>query len=110
MRTTINAVISALMLCLGTITLPAVAADGIQPAVATIDNTGDFIPVIFKSGIKDMEVEEIAAIAAGAAVVGSLADMFFESGIGTILGVAVGASLGSHWYEEGWWPFKASSH
>lgn len=106
MSNTIRAVVSVLALMLGAITLPVSAAEKLQPAVMTADTIGETTSVIFKSKITDMKVEELAAVAVGAAVVGSFVDMFFESGIGTIIGVAAGAALGSHWYEEGMWPFS----
>lgn len=86
--------------------VPITASEGLQPAVMTTETSIDsFTPVIFKSGLRDMEVEEIAAIVAGAAVIGSIADMFFDSGLITILALTGGAALGSHWYEERMWPF-----
>lgn len=105
MRTKMRAAVSALALVISAVTLPA-AADNLQPAVMTGDTVGNTTPVMFKSKLTDMKVEELAAIAVGAAVIGTFTDMFFESGIGTVIGIAAGAALGSHWYEEGMWPFS----
>lgn len=93
-------------LIISAIALPVAAVDGLQPAVMTANTaSGSLMPVIFKSSIRDMKVEEIVAIAAGAAIVGSVADMFFNSGLATILAMTGGAALGSYWYEEELWPF-----
>jgi hypothetical protein len=106
MRITVYVAMTVLTLYLGTMSLPVAATEYLQPTVMTIDNLNNFTPVVFKSDLNHMKVEEMVAIAVGAAVVGSMADMFFESGIGTIVGVVTGMALGSHWYEEGWFPFS----
>jgi len=97
---------------LGAIAFPAAASEGpivtgsLQPAVMTTDLNGNLLmPVAFKSGLRHMSMEELVAIVAGAAAVGTAADMVFDGGAVTILGVVVGAALGSEWYEKGMWPF-----
>jgi len=112
MRSALRVVTSILVLMMGAIALPAaasegpMAAEGLQPAVMATDISGDpLMPVAFKSGLRHMSMEELVAIVAGAAVVGTAADWVFEGGAVTILGVVVGAALGSEWYEKGMWPF-----
>lgn len=105
MRIMFRAVFVVLALMLGSVTMPAVA-EGLQSAVMTTDTgNGSAMPVIFKSNFRDMKVEEIAAIAAGAAVVGTAADLFFNNGWITVIAIAGGAALGSYWYEQELWPF-----
>lgn len=105
MRAAFRVVVSALVLMLGVAALPASAAEGLQPAVVSAaSNEGVVTPVIFKSGFSHMKVEELVAIAVGAAIVGSAADMFLESGLATAIAVVAGAAIGSHWYEEELWP------
>jgi hypothetical protein len=48
---------------------------------------------------------KVAAIIAGAVIVGTAADVTFSGGLFTVVGVVVGAALGSVWYERGMWPF-----
>lgn len=104
MRAISRAVFVGSLLLMGAFTTPATA--GLQPAImsATI-NDGGVVPVIFKTSLGDMKVEEIAAIVVGAAIVGSIADMFFEGGVATILAITGGAAVGSYLYEEKLLPF-----
>jgi hypothetical protein len=98
--------VAAIALALGTVALPVSASEGLHTASMDGNSAAAHaMPVIFKSDFGHMKVEEIVAIAAGAAIVGTIADMYLDSGLFTILGVTVGAALGSHWYEEGYWPF-----
>jgi hypothetical protein len=107
MRNLFRIFISVIVVGLGSFALPASASEGLQPTVmAASSSEAHAMPVIFKSDISHMKVEEIAAIAAGAAIIGTVADLYLDSGLFTILGITMGAALGSHWYEEGLWPFN----
>ncbi|KOR30501.1 hypothetical protein TI04_05550 [Achromatium sp. WMS2] len=106
MRMMLNRGLAVLVLLASFAAVPALGADSLQPAVLNSNSTGGFVPVIFKSSFRDMKVEEVAAIAAGAAVVGTVADMFFDSGLVTMGAIAIGAAVGSYWYEEEMWPFS----
>ncbi|KOR33310.1 hypothetical protein TI05_01805 [Achromatium sp. WMS3] len=97
--------IAVIILALGAIAMPASATEGLQSAHMSANSEAHATPVLFKSDIRKMKVEELAAIAAGAAVIGTIADMYLDSGLFTILGITAGAALGSYWYEEELWPF-----
>jgi hypothetical protein len=112
MRTALRVIASIFMLMMGVVALPAAAsegsfaAEGLQPAVVLPGADGGAVmPAAFKSGLRHMSMEELVAIVAGAAVIGTAADWAFQGGALTILGVVVGAALGSEWYERGMWPF-----
>ncbi|KOR27660.1 hypothetical protein TI03_06420 [Achromatium sp. WMS1] len=94
-------------LMLGAVTLPTFATEGLQSTnMSASDTQATYsMPVLFKTDIRHMKVEELAAIVAGAAIVGTIADMYLDNGLFTILGITAGAILGNHWYEEGLWPF-----
>jgi hypothetical protein len=110
MRRDIRAAVTALVL-MGAVALPAAASEGpaaatVQPAVLSSAMDRDMLmPTAFKSGFRHMSLEEVVAILAGAAAVGTAADWVFGGGTVTILGVVAGAALGSEWYERRIWPF-----
>jgi hypothetical protein len=101
------------LLVMGAIALPAAAsqnapiAPGLQSAVMMSEMEGGYTtPVAFKSGLRHMSLEEMGAVIVGAAVVGTAADLVFDGGLFGIVGVVVGAALGSEWYEKDLWPFN----
>lgn len=112
MRTVFRVATALLVWMMGAISLPAAASEGaavmegMQPAVMVTEARPDYtVPVAFKSGLGHMTVEEMVAIAIGAGIVGSAADMYLGGGALTVLGAIVGAALGSEWYERHMWPF-----
>jgi hypothetical protein len=86
------------LLGMAIVTPMASAATESNPVVIAASEA-QAIPVLFESGFHDMTVAEIAAIVAGATVLGAVASLYFDSGLFTILGITVGAALGSYWYE-----------
>jgi hypothetical protein len=103
--------------------LPAVAAsggskpsEGFQPAVLSSATAGgQFQPVValdtgeIKGEIKRMTLGQAAAIIGGAIVGGTVADFLLNGTLYTLIGVVVGAALGSEWYDQGMWPWGAPS-
>jgi hypothetical protein len=106
MRAILRMVMSVFMLALGTIALPAAATEGLQATVMTAGvSDSQLTPVAFNTSIRTITLGEVAAIIGGATVVGTAADMVFNGGVFTVLGVVAGAALGSEWYERRMWPF-----
>jgi hypothetical protein len=99
--------ISALVLVLGVLSLPAVGAESTH-AVMTQGTTGHLVKAAnFNSNdLKHMTLPQLASIVGGAIVGGSLTDMVVDGTVFTILGVVAGAVLGNEWYDRGMWPFK----
>jgi hypothetical protein len=109
MRTILQALLPALVLMLGAVSLPATATtiDGLQSAVMNKGTTGQLVQTAnFNSNdIKHMTLGQAASIVGGAIVGGSLTDMVLDGTVFTILGVVAGAVLGNEWYDRGMWPF-----
>jgi hypothetical protein len=118
MRKLLQVVAPLLALLLGTVALPAAAAEaaaGASPATATAtapaaaaQPAAPAAPATaapMAGSQHHFTAGKVAAIIAGAVIVGTAADMTLSGGIFTVVGVVVGAALGSVWYERGMWPF-----
>jgi len=113
MSTMLKVFMSALVLMLGAVSLPATAAVGSTSTggfyTAVMDKGtvgGQFQSVsLNRSDIEHLSLAQAASIIGGAIVGGSIIDVVLDGTVFTIIGVIVGATLGNEWYERGMWPF-----
>lgn len=102
--------ILVLLLTATTAIIPAKAeAPGSLPAFQALDQgvaAPELVPASFLSEIQSMPTQRLAAIIVGGFVGGIVADSLIGGGLLTVLGVLAGASLGSEWYAQGWWPLR----
>jgi hypothetical protein len=102
MRTARCAILSILLLVAGVVSPPAAAFDG-PPAPSAI------VSIVLTSESPDsaavdsgcLTLGELAAIFAGAVVVGAATQITLGGGPFTLLGIVGGAALGSLWYKHG---------
>jgi outer membrane lipoprotein SlyB len=104
--------ISAFVLMMGMVSLPASAAGTVSDAdfySATMNQgtIGHLQPVaaINTHDIKNMTLAQAAAIIGGAIVGGTIVDRIVDGTAFTVLGVVAGAVFGNEWYDRGMWPF-----
>jgi len=129
MNINLLAIVSILVLTVGSAAVPAVASEsplsggGLQSAVATRYTSGSgFMPVAWNSSVRNVSLFNregrlipitfnpvnyninlgyVAVIVGSGAVAGVVADMVFDSGAFTVLGALAGAALGGEWYQRG---------
>ena len=110
MRTTSARLTTVLALLLGLVSLPANAAtptiEGFQSAVMNKGTVGSqYQEAAFNTDMQHLSLAQAAAILSGAVVGGTVADVLLDGTVFTLIGIVIGATLGSEWYERGMWPF-----
>ncbi|CAK0773319.1 conserved exported hypothetical protein [Gammaproteobacteria bacterium] len=103
----IHSLMAAVALFLGAVSLPAAAApvEGFQNTVLSKGMLDKYQNAAFNTDIQHLSIGQAAAILGGAVLGGTVTNMALDGTVFTLIGVLVGATLGSEWYERGMWPF-----